>query len=344
MKHILIIAAGLFCLNCTLHAQSSSNHIFQVMNLAVSPRVASFGGNFLPLQDKDVLLALHNPATIDTDLHNALGFTFLNYPAGINAGNVVYGRTFERYGSFVGGIRYLNYGTFDRTDDAGNAGGSFTASDIVITAGWGRSIFRDIRMGAALNVMISDYDVWSSVALGVDVSGHYHSPSGLFDASLVVRNVGRQIIRFGDENEPLPFEVAAGISRKLKHAPVRFYVLLNTLNQWDLTYNDPLNPDYTVDPITGKVIEESKTVDFLDKAMRHVTGGIELMPGNLLRVRLGYDYRTRQESGVQTKMGLAGFTWGLGLKLGKYQFDFSRSRQHLAGAPNYFSIRTVLGG
>jgi hypothetical protein len=343
MKHIFLTMLILSSCIFGLKAQYGSQQSFQIMNLVVAPRVAAFGGNFLPIQDNDILLALHHPALINESLHNALGLTFLNYPAGINAGNVVYGRTFEKYGSYVGGIRFVHYGNLQRTDAAGNVLGSFSASDMALTAGWGRMLFPGISMGASFNILISSYDVWSSVALSADLSGHYRSESGLFDASVILRNVGRQIDPFGDENEPLPFELAAGISRKLTHAPLRFYVLLNTLNEWDLTYSDPLNPDFTVDPITGKVIAQSKVVDILDKAMRHVTGGIELMPGNLLRFRIGYDYRTRQESGVQSNMGMTGFTWGIGLKLGKYQFDFSRSRQHLAGAPNYFSIRTMIG-
>lgn len=344
MRKTALLTLFVLCQAILLKAQVGSNNAFQFLNLAVSPRVAAIGGSFLPLNDSDLLLALHNPALINAGMHNHLGLSFLDYPAGINAGNVVYGRTFDKYGSFIGGVRFLHYGNFERTDASGNSQGTFTASDVALTVGWGRELHPGFSLGADINLILADYDVWSSFAISVDVSGHYTSPSKLFNASLLVRNAGRQIIRFtADENEPLPFEIAGGISRKLTHAPLRLYLLLNMLNEWDLTYEDPLNPSYTVDPITGEVKVQSKTVDFLDKAMRHVTAGIEFMPGNLLRFRLGYDYRTRQESGVQTRMGIAGFSWGLGIKLGKYNFDFSHSRQHLAGAPNYFSIRTRLG-
>lgn len=136
--------------------------------------------------------------------------------------------------------------------------------------------------------------------------------------------------------------MAGGISQKLQHAPLRVFLLLNEMQVWDLTYHDPLNPTIIIDPFSGEATEPGKTITFLDKAMRHVVGGVEFMPGNFLRLRVGYDYRRRQEAGVQSKMGMAGFSWGLGLRFGKYSFDFSRSRMHMAGAPNVFSVRTDL--
>jgi hypothetical protein len=295
-----------------------------------------------PLDDDDVLLALHNPALINGNMHNHIGLTFLDYYAGISAGNVVYSRTNDKIGSWLGGIRFMHYGTFPRMDAAGMDQGTFTASDLAMTFGWGRELHPGFRIGANINFIISSYDVWSSFAIAADVAGHYTSPTKLFNASLLIRNAGRQIDPFGTDREQLPFDIAGGISRKLQHAPIRLYLLLNTLNEWDLTYNDPLNPSFTTDPITGKVIEKGKVGSFLDKSMRHVIGGIEFMPGELVRLRLGYDYRARQEAGVRSKMGLVGVSWGIGIKLGKYQFDFSRTRDHIAGAPNYFSIRTDL--
>ncbi len=343
MKRILILICFLLVYILPAIPQYSSQQAFQFLNLAMSPRVASLGGNFLPLDDDDLMLALHNPALIKAGMHNHIGLSFLDYHAGINAGNVVYGRHFERYGSFLGGVRFLHYGTFQRTDPTGLDQGSFTASDLAITVGWGRELHPGITMGANLNLIMASYDAWSSFALATDLAAHYKSSSGLFQASLLARNAGRQIDRFGKDREKLPFEIAGGVSQKLKHAPLRMYLLLSNLQTWDLTYEDPLNPSFTVDPISGEVNERSKLLSFLDKGMRHVTAGVEFMPGNLLRFRLGYDYRTRQELGVQSKMGMVGFSWGIGLKLGKYYFDFSRSRDHLAGAPNYFSIRTNLG-
>jgi len=331
-----------FLIHCGLQAQYGSNQVYRFLTLASSPRVAAIGGSFLPLDEDDLMLAMHHPALINSEMHHHIGFTFLDYYAGIKAGNVAYARTFEKYGSFLGSVRFMHYGTFERTDASGLEQGTFTASDIALAVGWARELHPGFRMGADLNLILSSYDVWSSFAIATNISGHYTSESKRFNASLLIRNAGRQLEPFYETRESLPFDIAAGLSAKLPHAPLRFYLLLNTLHEWDLTYNDPLNPRTTTDPITGEMREPGKVSNILDLGMRHVIGGVEFMPGEIIRLRFGYDYRARQEAGVRSKMGMVGFSWGLGLKLGKYHFDFSRTRDHIHGAPNYFSVRTDL--
>jgi hypothetical protein len=334
----LLFFAGTMC----SMAQQGSQQVFHFLNMAGAPRVAAIGGNFLPQMDDDVMLAMHHPALIGVGMHHHIGFTFLDHFAGISAGNVAYSRTNDKIGSYLASIRFMHYGTFVRTDPSGMEQGSFTAADLAVGFGWARELHPGLRLGADVQMILSNYDVWSSFALATNISGHFTSKSKLFEAALLVRNAGRQIDPFFEEREPLPFEIAAGISRKLPHAPLRLFILFNSLNVWDLTYHDPLNPPFTTDPITGERREPGKVSDLLDKGMRHVIAGVELTPGDFLRLRFGYDYRTRQEAGVRSRMGMVGFSWGLGMKLGKYRFDFSRTRDHIAGAPNYFSVTTDL--
>jgi len=39
---------------------------------------------------------------------------------------------------------------------------------------------------------------------------------------------------------------------------------------------------------------------------------------------------------------MVGFSWGLGFRVSKYHFDYSRSIYHFSGVPNNFSIATNL--
>ena len=39
---------------------------------------------------------------------------------------------------------------------------------------------------------------------------------------------------------------------------------------------------------------------------------------------------------------MVGFSWGVGFKVSKYRFDYSRSAYHLSGVPNNFSIAANL--
>ena len=79
---------------------------------------------------------------------------------------------------------------------------------------------------------------------------------------------------------------------------------------------------------------------FGDKFMRHATIGTEIIITNNFNIRLGYNYRRRKELGVSTKKGLNGFSFGLGIKVSKFHLNYGRAAYHLAGAPNYITIRT----
>jgi hypothetical protein len=40
---------------------------------------------------------------------------------------------------------------------------------------------------------------------------------------------------------------------------------------------------------------------------------------------------------------MVGFSWGLGLKVSKFNFSYSRAAMHLVGSPNYITVSTNLG-
>lgn len=344
-KSLIIVCLGLLGLfSGAINAQTGGKYIYEFLNITGAPRVGGVGGTFLPVFDNDVFLGLHNPSLISEDMHNQLGLSFLDYFADISAGNAVYSRTFEKYGSFIGAVQFLNYGTFTYADPTGTQGGEFGASDVAINIGWGREVHPGFRIGADIKGIFSSYESYNAFALSTDISASYISDSKNFVATVQARNVGRQLDDFsGSGRENMPFEIQAGISKKLEHAPFRFFVLLNNLQTWDLNYEDPQNPNIQIDPITGEIKEVSKLADFTDNLFRHTIFGAEIANGKLLSLRIGYNYRLRQEMGVQSRMSTVGISWGFGLKLGRYQFDYSRSHAHLAGSPNYFSIRTHIG-
>lgn len=342
MKRIVPILFLIVSLN-PLRAQQGGESVYKFLEISAAPRVASLGADFLPVNDDDIFLAFHNPSLVNEKMHNHLGLSFLDYYADIKAGNVVYSRTLEEFGSFIGGVQFMHYGTFTRTDATGFEQGTFSASDVALSVGWGRVLHPGFSIGADVKFIFSSYDAYSSIGISTDVTGSYTSESGNFVSSLLFRNMGRQLKAYTDgDKEKLPFKIVGGASYKLEHAPFRFFFLLNNLQRWNLTYNDPLISGNEIDPLTGEPVAKRKGADFANNLFRHIVVGTEMSLGSLLKIRLGYNYRVQQELGLQSNAGLAGFSWGLGVKLGHYFIDFSRSRFHVAGAPNYFSIRTDL--
>jgi len=46
----------------------------------------------------------------------------------------------------------------------------------------------------------------------------------------------------------------------------------------------------------------------------------------------------RQELKIDTKPGMVGFSWGIGVKISKFKISYGHPSYHLAGGGNYFSF------
>ena len=334
---LLILLSVFSFLN--VRAQIGGTSTYRFLNLPNSPRVAAMGGNFVAISDNDLSVGLNNPSLITGEMHNAVSLNFVDYFSDINYGFASYSRTYEKAGSFAASMQYINYGRFTYTDETGiltEDAGEFSAGEFALVLGWGRRLDSLFSIGANLKTIYSSFETYNSFGLGVDVAGSYHSPSG-FTASLIARNIGTQLKTYtAGNNEPLPFEIQLGISKRLQHLPFRYSVLLTNLQKWDLTYYDPAEDE--IDPFTGEVKTKSKAGEFADKAMRHVVIGGEFIPTKNFSFRLGYNYQRRQEMKVHSKRSTVGFSWGIGLRVSKFNFSYARSAYHLAGSPNFLSV------
>jgi hypothetical protein len=329
---VIFIAAG-------AQAQKGGMSTYEFLNLPNSARIASMGGDYLAIYDHDITLALANPSLISENMHNNLGFSFVDYYTDINYGYAQYGRSFEKIGTFVATMQFINYGKFDRADETGQRNGTFSAGEYALNIGWGRRLAPHWSIGANIKGIYSTFESYTSWGLAVDVAGSYIHEDAGFAASLIARNIGLQLTGYYDnQTHPLPFELQLGLSQGLRHLPLRFSFLYHTMQKWDLTYEDPLVVAENTDPITGEVQDQGGFADFGDKLMRHIVIGAELNITKFLSVRGGYNYGRRQDNGVSTKMSTVGFSWGLGLRISKFHFSYARSRYHLAGSPNYITL------
>lgn len=322
-----------------IQAQKGGMSTYEFLNLPNSARIASMGGDYLAIYDNDITLSLANPSLITGDMHNNLGFSFVDYYTDINYGYAQYGRSFEKIGTFVASMQFINYGKFDRADETGQRNGTFSAGEYALNIGWGRRLAPHWSIGANIKGIYSTFEAYNSWGLAVDVAGSYIHEEAGFTASLIARNIGLQLKGYYDnQTHPLPFELQLGLSQGLKHLPLRFSFLYHSMQKWDLTYEDPLVVAENTDPITGEVQDQSGFADFGDKMMRHIVLGAELNITKFLSIRGGYNYGRRQDNGVASKMSTVGFSWGLGLRISKFHFSYARSRYHLAGSPNYITL------
>jgi len=333
-----ILAVFLMIFN-TSQAQIGGESTYEFLNLPNSARISAMGGEYLAIYDNDITLSLANPSLISEEMHNNLGFSFVDYYTDIKYGYAQYGRDFEKIGTFVATMQFINYGQFDRADETGQRNGTFSAGEYALNIGWGRRLAPRWSIGANFKFIYSSFESYNSFGLAVDVAGSYVNEEKDFTASLIGRNIGLQLKGYySGQTYPLPMELQFGMAKGLAHIPLRFSFLYHNMEQWDLTYDDPLVVAENTDPITGDVNEQSGIADFADKFMMHIVLGAELNITDFISLRGGYNYGRRQDLGVRTKMSTVGFSWGVGIRISKFHFSYARSRYHLAGSPNYITL------
>jgi hypothetical protein len=340
---IILIFSVLVVISGHLNAQVGGKGTYQFLNLPNSARVAALGGNFLAINDNDITLTLANPSLINENMHNQLGLSFVEYYTDINYGFAQYSRTWDKVGSFVGTMQYIDYGKFQEADAAGVQYGSFHAGEYALNIGWGRKLTPRFSIGSNFKMVYSSLESYNSFGLGVDVAGSYFSKDSLFDASVIFRNIGYQVVAYSSANhEPLPFEIQAGLSKKFKHLPLRISGLFTHLEQWNIRYDNPVNPSGGIDPVTGEPNPISGIDEFADNLMRHIVVGGELTIAKILDLRLAYNYQRRQEMKMPDKTATVGFSWGFGLRIKQFSFSYARAAYHLVGSPNYVTVMVDL--
>ena len=340
MLHRIYIGYLLLLFTLKSPAQLGGSSTYAFLNLTHSARVAALGGK-ASIWDDDLNLAYHNPSLLNGDMANHLVINYVNYFADINYGYVSYARDFKQIGNIGVGLHYINYGEFIAADRFGNKTGHFTASEYAFNFIWSRSLDSLFNIGVNVKPIYSVLERYRSFGLATDVGITYIGREKLFSASLVLRNIGLQIKPYyGQNREPLPFEMQLALSQKLKHAPFRFSLTAHNLQQFDLTYNGPEDLTVSIDPVTGETVQENKIEKLADNLMRHLIFGVELNPIKNLYFRAGYNYQRRRELKIETRMAMVGFSWGFGLKLSHFCLSYGRATYHLAGASNHFSLNT----
>lgn len=320
------------------NAQVAGLNTLTVLDMSNAGRTAGLGLDYLPLYDNDLSVGIDNPSLIRTGMGGTGMLSYVSLFDGGGRGLLSYGHNSKRLGTFVFSFHFNNYGRFTEYDEEENELGHFIAADYVLSVGWGMWLDSNFSVGANFKPVLSHYAEYTAVAVAFDVAGSYTSDNRRFTSTLMARNIGAQILTFDESVESLPFELSAAMNYKLVGAPFRFYFAATELQQWDLRYNDPLNPTTTTDPFTGEVHTESWFAGMLDNLMRHTLFGLELSLGKALFARVGYSYRQNAEVRGVDAFNLSGFSFGVGLRTKRFEFSYAHRDYHLSQAPNYITL------
>ncbi len=326
----------LCCLCLSAKGQLGGNSSFQILQSVSPARMAAMGGNVLAVKDADLNIGFYTPSLLDSTASGqvALGFNRIFGEASLS--HAAYAHHVRGLGTLSFGIVSLNYGQFDYTDEAGNILGNFNAGEYLFQAGIARQLDAHFSIGANAKFAMSEMAELRSTALLIDLSATYYNPSSRFTATAVIRNVGRTLSAYrpGIEQQ-LPFEIQAGVSKRLDKAPIRFGINYENMQVWRLS--EDRSGQFFTDPLTG----EQRPVDndaFLETFARHLIFHTELLLSENFHIRFGYNYNRRQELKIESRPGGAGFTFGFGLKVSKFHLSYGRATYNLAGATNHFGL------
>jgi len=340
-KMYQLALAFMLLYSCAAQAQIGGLTSFNYTNIPGSARVAAMGGNYFAIKDGDVHLAQFNPSLLDSNMHKKVGLSFVDYFDGIAMGYATYAHRIKPRITAGTTIQFCNYGKQTSLDALGYELGEFSASDYTFNFAAGYEIDSLWSGGLAIKTMYSYLASYTSLALALEGGFTYNKPSKNFSASIVFNNLGYQLKTFTPGNrEKLPLQLQVGFVKRPAHAPFRFSVVYSNMQQWDLVWENP-NRIIITDPITGEIIEKEKW-EFGDKFMRHVTVGSEFILSKNMHLRVGYNYRKRQELKLEDKPGMAGFSFGFGVRVSKFHISYGRSIYHLAGPSNHISVTTAI--
>lgn len=316
---------------------------YTFLNTPNSARVAALGGTMLPIYDSDIQLVTYNPSLINSGINNSISLAYVDYFNDINFGTIQYGHTFEKIGSFVGTIQYHNYGDFYYSDETGFQDvTTFNVSDYAFNLGWGRQLNDRLSIGANIKFAGIQYESSSTFAIAVDVAGSYRTQND-WNLSVVARNIGAELYNnYQESKNKLPFRMQAAASKRLEHLPFTMIFVYDNIQKWDLSYDDPLDLEGNYDPMTGQMVEKSRLDKLAKNLFCHIVLAGEMSIGKNLDLRIGYNYGMRQNMKTPTKKGAVGFSYGVGVKIYKFNISYSRSEMHVHGSPNFITITTNL--
>lgn len=338
---LVILGLMFVCWFSSAVGQVGGQGVFNFLNLPITSRSAALGSKVVALDEADPGVVLTNPAHLTEELNNQLALSYVGYFADIRYGFVSYYRHVDRVGTFGFAIQQVNYGDFIEADATGQITGSFSGSDLVLNLLYSRTFDSLITVGVNVKPIYSHLEIYKSFGICADIGISYVSREHLFSAGIVARNIGSMVKPYTPNTwESLPFELVAGISQKLKHAPFRFVATFQQLQTGQLYYSRASSTtSFYNDDEQGK---QSFVMRFGQEAISHLILGVEFVPVKNIYLRGGYNFQRRNELKVEQRASTVGFSWGIGIKAHKFHISYSRATYHLAGASNHFSISTDL--
>ena len=340
MRKVLLIPGLLLIQVCGFAQTLGGNTVYNFLRLSNTPQLTGLGGINVSNQSTDIGLAWHNPALLRPAMHTQANFVFNAFYSDIRNYHLFTGFRQEAWKTtFAAGVNYFNYGSIPETDMAGNRFGDFRPSDYVVQVAASRQYMERWYYGATVKFIHSNYGQYRSSGLAMDIGISYADTANLLQASLVIKNMGAQLRAYtGTASGDLPFDLQAGISKRLAKAPLQFSLTAHHLHQFDISYRD------TAFNIANGFDQNMSDKKFtFDKLFRHIVLSMQLYISDKIEISAGYNHLRRKELNVgNTGNGINGFSLGAGALFKKLQVRYARSYYQHNTAYNQFGLSLAL--
>lgn len=334
IKKLLLGYVVLLLANKTATSQTA---VFQFLDLSPSARITALGGQQVAIMDNDPNGAAQNPALYNEQMHHQLVVNHQFYVADIQQGAVGFAHRWKASPlTFGGGIQYITYGNFVRTDLYANNIGEFSAGEYAVHLG-GSWQHRRWRYGMNMRWIGSQLADYKANGLSTDFGAAYRDSSGRFMAAMVLKHAGMMFKTYADEREQLPTDLQIGVSQRLKYLPFRFSVMAHDLLRWDIRYPRQ-EPSNTI--VLGQEPKEKSY--FVDNLFQHLIFSGELYLGKVLTLRAAYNHQRKQAFWVNNRRSMAGFSFGVGIQIKRFGIDYGRAIWHPAGGNHHLGLRVSL--
>lgn len=318
IHHTLALTALLAAAPYARAEGGSSSYDF--LNIPTSAHAYAMGGTGIAIVSDDVALADQNPALLGPEIEKQVGVGYMHYMGSGNFAGVRFGMGIGENSAWAAGLRYLNYGSLTQYDPSGVAGGTFTPTDISVEGSYSRDITDRWRGGVNLNFIYSHYDIYTALALAVDLGVNYYDDGHDLSFSFVLRNAGGQIKRFHEAYNRLPFDVQIGYMQGIGESPFSIAITARNLTRWRLPYY--------VHPKDSQGDETILKSTFFSNFFRHLTFGLQYQPTEKFWIALGYDYKTTTDMSVYHRSILSGFSVGAGLRVRGFGVGVAFAQPH----------------
>lgn len=302
-------------------AQESSS-VFNFLKLPTSSHAAALGGHNISIIEDDAALTFHNPALLSSVSDRTLNFNFMNYMQGSNTGSASFVKTARERSTWGIGAQFAHYGSMKETTAANEILGTFSAIDMAINGLYSYNLNDRWAGGVTAKMVYSKYGEYSSFAMAVDLGLNYYNEEQDFSFSVVSSNLGGQIKAFGEIRDHLPFDLQAGFSIGMAHAPVRVSLTMTDITRW--------SSDYYYNP--GKESSFGKIL------LNHFVVGVDLLPTDYLYISAGFNIRRANEMKAAGSSHGAGLTVGTGVQLSRFKLGLAYGKYHVSAHSLLFNL------